>query len=125
MVGEGKQQEAPPDGTCRADDWHPARIKYELELRGYSLAKLSRQQGYSPTAAGRALRVAWPSMEAVIAEVIGVPPEDIWPSRYDERGVPLSYKPRRRKPSASKEDFQPGASSNHASSPENEGDSTS
>ena len=77
-------------------DWTPARIKFELEERGLSLAEVSRRAGYSPTAAGRALRVSWPAVEEVIAEAIGTKPSDIWPSRYID-GIPKSYTPRRRR----------------------------
>ena len=75
--------------------WHPARIKMELELRGWSLASLSREHGYSPTAAGRTLRTHWPNMEQVIADALEVEPQVIWPDRYDATGVPLKYKARR------------------------------
>lgn len=76
--------------------WHSARIKAELQVRGLSLAELSRRHGYSATAAGRALRVPWPEMERLIAEAIGVAPQAIWPDRYSPDGVPLKYLPRRR-----------------------------
>ena len=66
------------------EDWHPARVKFELELRGWTLAKLSRESGYSPSAAGRAPRVQWPAVEKIIAAALGVPPWRIWPSRYVE-----------------------------------------
>lgn len=77
-------------------DWTPARIKFELEERGFSLAKLSRNSGYSPSAAGRALRISWPAVEEVIAEAIGVKASEIWPSRYDG-GISKAYAPRRQK----------------------------
>lgn len=75
--------------------WPAAKVKMELELRGWSLAALSRAHNYSPTAAGRALRVAWPQMEEVIADTLGVRPAQIWPDRYDSDGISLKYKPRR------------------------------
>ena len=78
-------------------DWTPARIKCELEERGLSLAEVSRRAGYSPTAAGRALRTSWPAVEAVIAEAIGVNSQDIWPSRYTATGTPKAYEPRRQR----------------------------
>ncbi|MEL7445172.1 MAG: helix-turn-helix domain-containing protein, partial [Pseudomonadota bacterium] len=79
------------------EDWSPARIKFELEERGLSLAELSRRSGYSPTAAGRALRTSWPAVEAIIAEAIGVNAHDIWPSRYTATGTPKAYQPRRQR----------------------------
>ena len=68
------------------DDWHPADIKMLLEKKGYSLAKLSKQHGYSARAASVALHKPWPAMEAIIAAAIGVPARLIWPSRYDIYG---------------------------------------
>ena len=70
--------------AIRNEDWPPVRVKYELALRGWTLAELSREAGYSPSAAGRALRVQWPAVEKIIAAALGVPPWAIWPSRYVE-----------------------------------------
>jgi Ner family transcriptional regulator len=70
-------------------DWHPADILAALKKRGQSLAGLSVANGYHPTAAGKALKQPWPAMERVLAAALGVPPQTIWPSRYDDRGRPL------------------------------------
>lgn len=78
-------------------DWHVADIKGALEKRGLTLAEVSRRAGYHPTAAGRALRTSWPELERVIATALGVSPSAIWPSRYDDAGVPLKYQPRKLK----------------------------
>mgnify|MGYP001582455974 FL=1 len=67
-------------------DWHPADIKCLLEKKGFTLAKLSQQNGYSRHAAPIALYKPWPAMEAIIAAAIGVPARLIWPSRYDIYG---------------------------------------
>lgn len=83
--------------SANINDWTPARIRFELEERGLSLAELSRRAGYSPTAAGRALRTSWPAVEGIIAEAIGVSAVVIWPSRYNHEGIPKAYEPRRRK----------------------------
>lgn len=63
-------------------DWHPADVLAALKKRGKTLAGLSVQHGYHPTAAGKALKRPWPAMEAIIAQALGVPPAKIWPSRY-------------------------------------------
>lgn len=81
--------------TTTTEDWHPAKIKMELEIRGYTLVKISQEAGYHHSSGGRCLRVAWPSIEAVIAEAIGVRPDEIWPSRYIN-GIPKSYQVRTR-----------------------------
>lgn len=71
-------------------DWHPADIKAALEKLGYSLAKLSRLNGYSRSAAAIALHLPWPKMERLIASTIAVPVQQIWPSRYHPDGAPKS-----------------------------------
>ena len=81
--------------TITPEDWHPAKIKMELEIRGYTLVKISQEAGYHHSAGGRCLRVAWPSLESVIAETLGVQPDEIWPSRY-VNGIPKSYQVRTR-----------------------------
>lgn len=68
-------------------DWHRADIKAALEKRGYSLSRLSRLNGYSRSAAKCALDIHWPKMERLIAGTIGVPVQDIWPSRYHPDGT--------------------------------------
>ncbi|XHS78514.1 helix-turn-helix domain-containing protein [Burkholderiaceae bacterium UC74_6] len=61
-------------------DWHPADVKAALEKRGISLAKLARQNGYSHIQ--RVLISPWLGAEQVVARALGLPPEQIWPSRY-------------------------------------------
>jgi Ner family transcriptional regulator len=70
-------------------DWHPADVLAALKKRGNSLAALSTAHGYHPTAAGKALKRRWPALEGLIAEAIGVPASQIWPSRYDASGSPI------------------------------------
>jgi Ner family transcriptional regulator len=72
-------------------DWHPADVLAALKKRGFSLAGLSVANGYHPTAAGKALKQPWPAIERLLAEAIGVAPQEIWPSRYDESGNPRRH----------------------------------
>jgi Ner family transcriptional regulator len=74
------------DPKIRAD-WHPADVQAALKKRGLSLAGLSTVNGYHATAAGKALKQPWPALEMLIAKAIGVPPQDIWPSRYNSQGT--------------------------------------
>ena len=76
-------------------DWHPADVLAALKKRGLSLAGLSVANGYHPTAAGKALKRAWPAMEAIIAAALGVAPATIWPTRYDRSGEPISERAHR------------------------------
>jgi Ner family transcriptional regulator len=70
-------------------DWHPADVLAALKKRGHSLAGLSIAHGYHPTAAGKALKQAWPAVERILADALGLQPQAIWPSRYDSEGIPL------------------------------------
>ena len=72
-------------------DWHPADVLAALKKRGYNLAGLSVANGYHPTAAGKALKQPWPAIERLLAEAIGVTPQEIWPSRYDAAGNPRRH----------------------------------
>ncbi|EDS6039731.1 transcriptional regulator [Salmonella enterica subsp. enterica] len=63
-------------------DWHPADIIAALKKRGTSLSALSRQAGLASSTLANALIRRWPKGEKLIAEKLGVLPEQIWPSRY-------------------------------------------
>ncbi|ENQ4964686.1 helix-turn-helix domain-containing protein [Salmonella enterica subsp. enterica serovar Butantan] len=63
-------------------DWHPADIIAGLRKRGTSLAALSRQAGLASSTLANALIRHWPKGERLIAEALGIAPEQIWPSRY-------------------------------------------
>lgn len=81
-------------------NWHPADIGAALKKRGWSLRRLSAHHGYSPTVLETSLRRGWPKGERLIAEAIGVPPEEIWPERFAERAArqrraPVTTKARR------------------------------
>jgi Ner family transcriptional regulator len=66
-------------------DWHPADIVAALRKAGWSLRKLSASHGYSPGALKNALHTRWPKGQRLIAEALGLPPEQIWPSRYQSK----------------------------------------
>lgn len=63
-------------------DWHPADIIAGLRKRGTSLAALSRQAGLASPTLANALNRRRPKGERLIAEALGIAPEQIWPSRY-------------------------------------------
>jgi Ner family transcriptional regulator len=73
------------DRPSANQDWHPADVLAALKKRGKSLSGVSLTHGYHATAAGKALKHPWPAVEALIAAAIGLPPEEIWPSRYTRR----------------------------------------
>jgi len=71
-------------------DWQPAYIVYQLRLKGLSLRRLSRLHGYAAGSAELANRLPWPKMERLIADALGVTPQQIWPSRYHDDGTSKS-----------------------------------
>lgn len=64
------------------EDWHQADIIAELKKKGTSMSALSEAKGYSRHTLRNAIHRPYPKAERIIAEAIGVTPEDIWPSRY-------------------------------------------
>ncbi len=63
-------------------DWHRIDIVAALHKRGVSIRKLSVRSGMKPDTLKNALSRSWPKAERIIADAIGVAPEQIWPSRY-------------------------------------------
>ncbi|EIO7467847.1 helix-turn-helix domain-containing protein [Salmonella enterica subsp. enterica] len=63
-------------------DWHSADIIAALKKRGTSLSAISRNSGLASSTLANALNRRWPKGERLIAEALGVTPEQIWPSRY-------------------------------------------
>ncbi|WP_417642666.1 helix-turn-helix domain-containing protein [Enterobacter kobei] len=63
-------------------DWHPADIIDGLRKKGTSLAAVSRKAGLASSTLANALTRRWPKGERLIAEALGITPEQIWPSRY-------------------------------------------
>jgi Ner family transcriptional regulator len=79
-------------GTARQEgsgipDWHPTNVQAALKKRGFTLAGLSAANGYHATAAGKAPKRPWPALETLIADAIGIPPDQIWPGRYKSRST--------------------------------------
>lgn len=81
-----------PAAPAPGADWHPEDIKAAVRRQGWSLRQLSLSRGLGENTLRHALRTPYPAYERVIAEVIGVPPEQIWPSRYQRAGRALRPK---------------------------------
>ena len=77
----------PSKNTLEKTNWHPADIGAALKKRGWSLSRLSRFHGLARSFCEHAIRRPFPKGERLIAEAIGVPPEDIWPERFAERAA--------------------------------------
>lgn len=77
-----------PDNPVQRNEW----IKFQLRMRGSSLSKLARRLGVTRQAVRNALASPYPRMERVIADEIGLKPENIWPERYEHRERQSRYK---------------------------------
>lgn len=77
-------KKAPP---APATDWHPADIVAALRKSGWSLRQLSLHHGYYHQALAKALSRPYPKAERLVAAAIGVPAEQIWPSRFAHRAA--------------------------------------
>ena len=65
-------------------------IKAAIRKTGVTMNDLARRNRYSLSAVRMVLQRPSPKVEALVAKCIGKRPQDIWPSRYDNDGNPLS-----------------------------------
>lgn len=86
-------------------DWHRADIIAAVRKAGSNLQQLSIKYELGAGTLRNALYVPAPKYERLIASFLGMKPEDIWPSRYNQDGTPKSgrgerglgrYKPKNR-----------------------------
>ncbi len=69
------------------EDWHPADIKAALTKAGWTFAALSAVHDCSRSTLNNALVRSYPAAEQRIADAIGVPVWEIWPSRWNDDGT--------------------------------------
>jgi len=65
-------------------------IKFQLRLRGISLRQLAIKAGVTQTAVSYALIGPSSHLEPVIAEALGLNPQQLFPERFDAGGARLS-----------------------------------
>lgn len=71
------------------EDWHPADIKAAMAKAGWTLAALAAAHGLTTaTPLSHTFTRSYPLNEKRIAEAIGVPVWEIWPSRWNADGTP-------------------------------------
>lgn len=64
-------------------DWHKADITAAIHKAGLTFRGLARDNGYkSHDACSQALHRPYPKAQRIIADALGLSPEQIWPSRY-------------------------------------------
>ncbi|WP_032092026.1 helix-turn-helix domain-containing protein [Necropsobacter rosorum] len=66
-------------------DWHRADILAALRKNGWSLRSLANAGNVSYNTLKSALDKPYPKMERLIANAVGVAPEEIWAARSLER----------------------------------------
>jgi len=77
-------------------DWTRITIKRALEDAGWTMRGLSKAHGRAPASVTSTILRPWLVMELIIAEAIGVTPQEIWPSRWrDENGRLMSVQERK------------------------------
>jgi Ner family transcriptional regulator len=74
-------------------DWHPADVVAALAKAGHRLDKVGPALGLHRSAGSKALgKCRWPRVKSHIASLLALPPQDIWPSIFDETGAPKPLK---------------------------------
>lgn len=66
----------------KTEDWHRAEVLAKLKMQGTSLAEVSRNAGLSSRTLSNVFYRTYPKGQRIIAEVIGIPANKIWPTRY-------------------------------------------
>ncbi|CAK0761860.1 Ner family transcriptional regulator [Azospirillaceae bacterium] len=76
-----RPEDVPDDPEIR-----PSWIKYQLEVRGWSLSEIARRIGVSQQAVSYALRRPSKAIEGTIATLLGVPESLLFSERYRDDG---------------------------------------
>lgn len=66
-----------------------AWVLYQLTLRGENLVTIAREWNVSRQCVRQALVKPYPKFERIIAEHLGLTPQQLFPDRYDRDGLPL------------------------------------
>lgn len=69
----------------KKEGMHKEDIKAAIRKNGVSLRQLSLDWGFSEATVRNALRQPMPSVEPLIAKLIGKTLHEIWPDRYDAK----------------------------------------
>ncbi len=68
-------------------DWHSADVKCALEKAGTNMSELAREHQLAPATLRNIFRIHWPKGERIVAHHLGKKPEQIWPSRYENKNT--------------------------------------
>lgn len=83
-MAQKEETNAPREKTAFSRSW----IRLNLGLRGFTIQSFAKKHGVKAGTVGKVFTVPYPRMERLIADTLGLPPEIIWPSRYDSAGRP-------------------------------------
>lgn len=84
----------------KSADWHPEDIKAAVRKAGWTLKGLALSRGLALNACQQACSAPRYLGEAAIADILGIPARQIWPSRFDAQGNRKHQHRTRRKPNA-------------------------
>lgn len=71
-----------------------AWVLYQLKLKGESLASIARGAGVTRQQTQKAMFEPYPRMEKILADALGVAPQQLFPERYDANGLPNRHRGR-------------------------------
>lgn len=86
--GDAMKTKVPTDPELRWE-W----IKYQLRVRGSSLAQVAQELSVGRNAANNVKRVRYPRIERAIARKLDMAPRNIWPDRWNPDGSPKRDRP--------------------------------
>lgn len=66
-------------------DWHRQHIVAAVHVKGFTLRQLSIEAGLKPDSLKNVLYRPCEKYEQIVANALGVAPEEIWPSRYSRQ----------------------------------------
>ena len=69
-------------------------VKFQLRLRGSSLAQIGKELNIPRQSVHNAKRVRYPRVERAISRKLDIAPNKIWPDRWNPNGAPLRERPK-------------------------------
>ena len=73
-----------------------AWVKYKIDIQGSSMARVAADAGMQRQTLYQVFFRPYPKMEKLIADAVGLTPQELFVERYDEDGLPNRRKTRPR-----------------------------
>jgi Ner family transcriptional regulator len=91
-------------------DWHPEDVKAALKKQGITFKGLSLEHGFHESMVRRVIHDGRSAtVQAIIANLLRMKPQAIWPSRYNADGTPRRRNQRRGEPPAAQRQIREAA----------------